>query len=68
MKSFKIVLLLFLVIVFTNCNNDDPIEETPEVVINEVLPKNQHEKNYKTFLFNPDWNSMLICDNCIFNQ
>lgn len=40
MKSFKIVLLLFLVIVFTNCNNDDPIEETPDVVINEVLPKN----------------------------
>jgi hypothetical protein len=40
MKSFKIVLLLFLVIGFTNCNDDDPTEETPDVVINEVLPKN----------------------------
>ena len=41
MKSLKFVLLLFLVIVFTNCNNDDPIvEETPQIVINELLPKN----------------------------
>ncbi len=41
MKRFKIALLLLLVIGFTNCNNnDDPIEETPDVVINEILPKN----------------------------
>jgi hypothetical protein len=41
MKRFKIALLLLLVIGFTNCNNsDDPVEETPEIVINEILPKN----------------------------
>lgn len=41
MKRFKIVFLLLLIIGFTNCNNnDDPIEETPEIVINEILPKN----------------------------
>jgi len=39
MKRFKVVLLLLLVIVFTNCNND-PVVETPDVVINEILPKN----------------------------
>lgn len=41
MKRFKIALLLLLVIGFTNCNNsDDPVEETPEILINEILPKN----------------------------
>jgi hypothetical protein len=41
MKRLKIVFLLLLIIGFTNCNNnDDPIEETPEIVINEILPKN----------------------------
>lgn len=39
MKRFKVVLLILLVIGFTNCNND-PVEETPDVVINEILPKN----------------------------
>jgi hypothetical protein len=41
MKQIKLVILLFTVIVFTNCNNDDPVvEETPKIVINELLPKN----------------------------
>ena len=41
MKRFKIALLLLLIIGFTNCNNDDdPVVETPEIVINEILPKN----------------------------
>ncbi len=41
MKQFKLLLLIFIVIGFTNCNNDDPvIEETPKIVINELLPKN----------------------------
>jgi len=32
---------MFIVIGFTNCNNDDPvIEETPKILINELLPKN----------------------------
>jgi hypothetical protein len=43
MNRFKLVFLLLTVIVFTNCNNDDPVDETPNVVINEILPKNtQH--------------------------
>ncbi len=41
MKPLKLVLLIFIIIGFTNCNNDDPIvEETPQIVINELLPKN----------------------------
>jgi len=41
MKQIKFVLLMFIVIGFTNCNNDDPvIEETPKILINELLPKN----------------------------
>lgn len=41
MKQIKLVLLMFIVIGFTNCNNDDPIvEETPQIIINELLPKN----------------------------
>ena len=41
MKQFKLVLLMFIVIGFTNCNDDDPVvEETPQIVINELLPKN----------------------------
>ncbi len=41
MKQIKLLLLILTVIGFTNCNNDDPVvEETPEIVINELLPKN----------------------------
>lgn len=42
MKILKLVLFLFIIIGFTNCDKkDDPIvEETPDVVINELLPKN----------------------------
>jgi len=42
MKQLKLVLLLLIIIGFTNCNNgDDPvIEETPKILINELLPKN----------------------------
>ena len=49
MKQIKLVLLLFIVIGFTNCNKkDDPIiEETPDVVINELLPKNTLFKTSK---------------------
>jgi hypothetical protein len=44
MKQFQSVLLLFLALALTNCNSDDPIvEETPRILINELLPKNsQH--------------------------
>jgi hypothetical protein len=42
MNRFKLALLIFIVIGFTNCKkDDDPIpEETAKVVINELLPKN----------------------------
>lgn len=42
MKQLNLVLLLLGIIGFTNCNkNNDPvIEETPDIVINELLPKN----------------------------
>lgn len=42
MSRLKLALLIFIVIGFTNCKNDDEpvIEETPQVVINELLPKN----------------------------
>jgi hypothetical protein len=40
MNRIKLAFLLLMVIGFTNCNNDDPAEETPNVVINELLPKN----------------------------
>ncbi len=41
MKQFKLVLLIFIIIGFTNCNNDDPvINETSQILINELLPKN----------------------------
>ena len=43
MNRFKLVFFLFIIIGFTNCNSDDPVDETPYVVINEILPKNtQH--------------------------
>jgi hypothetical protein len=60
MKNFKLVLLLFFIIGFTNCNNDDEIEETPDVVINEILPKNSqngsdHDGDFDDWieLYNP---------------
>lgn len=42
MKQLNLIVLLFSILVFTNCNKtDDPvIDETPSVVINELLPKN----------------------------
>lgn len=42
MKQLKLVLLIFVIIGFTSCSNDEEpvIEETPNVVINELLPKN----------------------------
>ena len=41
MKQIKLVLLFFVAIGFANCNGDDPIEEqTPKILINELLPKN----------------------------
>lgn len=41
MKQIKLVLLLFIVIGFASCGGDDPIiEETPKILINELLPKN----------------------------
>jgi hypothetical protein len=41
MKQLKLVLLVFIIIGFTNCNKDDePVPEVPKVVINELLPKN----------------------------
>ena len=43
MNRFKLVFFLFIIIGFTNCNSDDPVDETPNIVINEILPKNtQH--------------------------
>jgi len=41
MKRVKLILLIFVVIGFASCNGDDPIvEETPKILINELLPKN----------------------------
>lgn len=41
MKQIKLVLLLFIAVTFANCNGDDPvIEETQQILINELLPKN----------------------------
>lgn len=41
MKQIQLVTLIFIVFGFVNCNSDDPdIDETPKVLINELLPKN----------------------------
>ena len=45
MKQIKLTLLLLLIIGFSACKKDEvpPVEEIPEIVINELLPKNsQH--------------------------
>jgi len=39
MNRSKLVLLIFIIVGFTNCNNNDETE-VPKVVINELLPKN----------------------------
>lgn len=42
MKLLKFVLLIFIIAGFTNCNKDEEpvVEETPKILINELLPKN----------------------------
>ncbi len=41
MKQIKLVILLFVSIGLVNCTGDDPVEEeTPKILINELLPKN----------------------------
>lgn len=41
MKQIKLLLLLIIAVSFANCNGDDPItEETSQILINEILPKN----------------------------
>lgn len=41
MKQIKLVLLLFIAVSFANCNGDDPVvEDSSQILINELLPKN----------------------------
>lgn len=55
MKKIKIALLAFTIIGFSACNNDDPvIEETPQILINELLPKNSQNGSDQDGEFD-DW-------------